>query len=119
VSNGTRLLMADGRSQWSRRYRDLVAGHVNDLGGVEELSQAEMAIIRRAATLQVELEASEARLASGMTVNIVEFAMVSNQMRRLLESVGLKRIARDVTPRLSDIVQIYEEREAKQREAAE
>ncbi len=42
VSNGARLLMADGRSPWSRRYCDLVARHVSDLGGLDMLNQAEV-----------------------------------------------------------------------------
>ena len=97
--------MADGRSPWSRRFRDIVALHCSDLGGYENLSQAELAIIRRASTLQVELEAQEAQLASGNSkINLVEFAQVSNGLRRLLETIGLKRVARDVTPSLKDIL---------------
>jgi hypothetical protein len=107
VSNGTKLLMADGRSPWARRFRDICADHCADLGGFENLSAAEIAIIKRAATLQVELEAQEARLASGEAPNgfsLVEFAQVANGLRRLLETVGIKRVARDVTPNLNDLV---------------
>jgi hypothetical protein len=106
ITNGARLLMADGRSPWSRRYRDIVAMHCEDLGGYEHLSQAELAIIRRAATLQVELEAQEAALASGEAkgFSLVEYAQCANGMRRLLETVGIRRIPRDCTPDLRDIL---------------
>jgi hypothetical protein len=105
ITNGAKVLMADGRSPWSRRYRDIVALHCSDLGGYEHLSQAEIAIIRRAATLQVELEAQEAALASGeKKIDLVTFAQVSNGMRRLLETVGIKRVPRDVTPSLAEIL---------------
>ncbi len=109
VSNGTKLLMADGRSPWSRRFGDIVFAHCSDLGGHENLSQAEIAIIKRAATLQVELEAKEAALANGEgKIDLAEFAQVANGMRRLLETVGIKRVARDVTPSLADIIRQHE-----------
>jgi hypothetical protein len=106
VSNGTKLLMADGRSPWSRRFRDICADHCADLGGFEHLSAAEIAIIKRAATLQVELEAQEARLANGDAkgFSLVEFAQCSNGLRRLLETVGIKRVPRDCTPTLASII---------------
>lgn len=106
VSNGTRLLMADGRSPWSRRFRDIVVGHCNDLGGYENLSTAEIAIVKRAATLQVELEAQEARLANGEAkgFSLIEYAQAANGMRRLLETVGIKRVAKDCTPTLASII---------------
>lgn len=105
VSNGSRLLMADGRSPWSRRFRDIVALHCQDLGGYENLSQAELAIIRRAATLQVELEAQEAKAANGEAkIDLVAFAQVANGLRRLLETIGIKRTPRDVTPTLASII---------------
>ena len=41
VTSGRRLFVeGDGRSPWSRRYRDLIAGHVSDLGGHDTLSEA-------------------------------------------------------------------------------
>jgi hypothetical protein len=40
VTNGRRLFVdGDGNSAWSRRYRDLIAGHVSDLGGADHLSE--------------------------------------------------------------------------------
>jgi hypothetical protein len=106
VSNGTKLLMADGRSPWSRRFRDIVVATCNDLGGYENLSAAEIAIVRRAATIQVELEAQEARLANGEAkgFSLIEYAQAANGMRRLLETVGIKRVPRDVSPSLADIL---------------
>jgi hypothetical protein len=109
ITNGRRLLMADGRSPWARRFRDIVALHCADLGGYQNLSQAQMAIIRRCATLQIELESQEARLASGDTkgFSLTEFAQVSNGLRRMLETIGLSRVARDVTPSLTDLVMAH------------
>jgi hypothetical protein len=105
VANGKRLIMADGRGFWAKRFIEICAGHCEDLGGYENLSQAEIAIIKRAATLEVELEAQETRLAKGEgKIDLVAFAQVSNGLRRLLETVGIKRVPRDVTPTLAEIL---------------
>ena len=41
VTNGRRLFVeGDGNTAWSRRYRDLIAGHVGDLGGQANLSES-------------------------------------------------------------------------------
>jgi hypothetical protein len=52
----------DDRSAWARRYRDLIFAHTSDLGGASAVSEAQAALIRRAATLQIELELLEGRL---------------------------------------------------------
>jgi hypothetical protein len=41
VTNGRKLFVeGDGNSAWSRRYRDLIASFVSDLGGHDARSQA-------------------------------------------------------------------------------
>ena len=65
-----------------------------------------MAIIRRSATLIVALERLETKFAEqedGGTPNqLDQYQRLSNTLRRLLESVGLKRRPKDVTPDLKD-----------------
>ncbi len=109
ITNGSVMLAEiDGRSTWARRYRDLVALHAEDMGGMETLSQAQLALIRRAATIEVELERREAILANGGSVDLDEFNRAAGGLRRLLESVGLERKPRDVTPTLQDIIRQHE-----------
>ena len=56
ITNGSTVLPGvDGRSVWVRRLRDLMALHIADLGGDTAISEAERSIVRRAATLTVEL----------------------------------------------------------------
>src|SRR5688500_17306224 len=57
VSNGRSLFASggDGRGPWARRLRDLVELHLSDLGGADRISEAEKSIVRRAATIAVEL----------------------------------------------------------------
>ncbi len=106
MTNGKSLLAGvDGRSVWARRFRDLIDLHVTDRGG--DMSQAKRSIIRRAAALEVELERLEAKFALAGEASAADldlYQRASNTMRRHLESVGLDRVARDVSP-LSDYLE--------------
>ena len=107
ITNGSILPVVDGRSTWARRLKDLIALHTADLGGVEAISAAEASILRRAATLTVELERLELvfALAGEATPEQIDiYSRVSNTLRRHLESVGLKRVPRNVTPSVADYV---------------
>jgi hypothetical protein len=101
VTSGRRLL--DGgnwNTPWSRRYRDLMAGHISDLGGKDLLSVAQLSLCRRAAALEVELERLEAKLSNGEEVDLDRYGRAASHLRRLLETLGLRRVPRDVTPTL-------------------
>jgi hypothetical protein len=66
--------------------------------------EAERSIIRRAATLTIELERLEAKfstLPNGPRADDLDmYQRCSNSLRRLLESIGIQRRPRDVTPSL-------------------
>jgi hypothetical protein len=101
LSNGRRLLRGiDNRNPWTRRARDLIREHTQDLGGPDNVTVAEGSIIRRIAAITSELELLESRFALSDSVDADDFGMYlagSNCLRRLLESVGLKRRARDIS----------------------
>jgi hypothetical protein len=109
ISNNTRLLPnVDGRTVWARRLRDLIALHLSDLGGTDVVSEAERSIVRRASCLEVELERLEARFATegaATPQDLDLYQRASGSLRRLLESVGLRRRARDVTPDLKRYIE--------------
>ena len=105
VTNGRGLFIeGDQRSAWSRRFRDLAALHAADMGGVEVLSEAKKSLIRRISTLEIALEKMESELASGGEPNMDLYSRISGQLRRLLETTGLERVARDVTPSIADVI---------------
>jgi len=110
ITNGSVLLPdVDGRSLWVRRFRDLLALHLDDLGGADIASEAQKAIARRAACLIVELERLEQRFATqGASEGgqLDQYQRVSNTLRRLLESLGLERRQRDVTPGVRQYVAV-------------
>jgi hypothetical protein len=60
VTNGNSLFVeADSRGPWPRRFKDLIAAHVADLGGADGLSEAQKQLVRRAVTMEIELERME------------------------------------------------------------
>jgi len=89
----------DGRSTWVRRLRDLISLHLSDLGGEDAVSEAERSIIRRVATLTVELERMEASFAlagEAQPEQLDLYQRTAGNLRRLLETVGLERRAKPV-----------------------
>ena len=104
VTNGRGLLPnVDGRTIWVRRFRDLLALHLSDLGGSDQASEAEKAIVRRIATLIVELERLEmcfAEAGQATDHQLELYQRTANTLRRLLEAVGLQRRPKNVTPTL-------------------
>jgi hypothetical protein len=83
-----------------KRFRDLMALHISDLGGSDNISEAEHALVRRACTLIVELEQRECKFAAAGEADdhaLEVYQRVSNSLRRLLETLGLQRRAKDVT----------------------
>ena len=111
VSNGTRLLPGvDGRNAWARRCRDIMRELVADLGGPSNTSAAERSLARRAATLTIALEQLEAKFAvaeGAVThVDLDLYARGSGHLRRILESIGLKRRAKDITPGSNALIEL-------------
>jgi len=104
VTNGKRLFVAggDGCGPWARRLKDVIALHVADQGGPDAITEAKRSLIRRAGALTVELERIEAKFAT-LTAGENDFGAYvtgTNSLRRVLEAIGLDRVARDVTPDL-------------------
>jgi hypothetical protein len=96
VTKGKELLPGiDGRSRWARRLHDLVANHVQDLGGPKHVTQSQFALIRAAATTTIILEKWELQFATEGTVNIADllgYQTTLNSLRRVLETLGLARV---------------------------
>ncbi len=101
VTTGRRLFVhADGRGPWARRFRDLVEMHTNDLGGADMISSSEASLIKRSATLVVELEILEGKFSQsddGADEKALDlYQRMCNTLRRTLEALGLQRRPRTV-----------------------
>lgn len=91
----TFLLPTDGRSRYSRRYREVLQSLVSDLGGFEEISTAKLQLCKRAAGLILRLEVYEAHLVNGEEPEDIDPEKSVNALARVLQLIGLDRIAKD------------------------
>jgi hypothetical protein len=97
-TQGTILAGVDMRTFGGRRFKELVADLVHHLN--DDPTPPQLALIRRAAALSVWCEAQEAAQASGGDLDIAAYSTAANTLRRLLDSLGIERRPRDVTPDL-------------------
>ena len=107
VSNGNALFLdgVDGRSAEARRFRDILAEIASDLGGFDTLSEAQRQLVRRCALLGMRCEIMEAAAISGAAeIDIELYGRLTDRLGRTLQRLGIKRVARDVTPRLRDYI---------------
>src|SRR5262245_14893200 len=85
VTKGKRMFveLGDPRSAWARRWNDLVLTHANDLGGYETLSEAQISICRRAATIECQLESCEGHMSAGQPIEIELYGRLTARLCRL------------------------------------
>jgi hypothetical protein len=118
ITNGKKLLAHGNLGTWGRRFNDLVAIYITHLGGPDNVTAPLLSIVRRISTKDVELEKMERKLPLIGLDNdtppwILEtYQRVSNSQRRDLESIGLRRSARDITPNLQEYLRQTENEDA-------
>ena len=86
----------DGRSAVARRYRDIAAQIIADMGGASQCAEARLQLIRRFAAAAVLAEQMEARLAANHTYRTVEWPVakrMSPQKGTTLKRGGEYKIA--------------------------
>jgi hypothetical protein len=99
VTNGKTLFVeADQRGPWARRFRDVLAEIVNDLGGADLLSEGQRQLARRCATIAIACERMEGEAALGNEIDLDAYGTLTDRLGRALQRLGLKRQARNVTP---------------------
>jgi hypothetical protein len=105
VTNGRRLhVVVPGDTKWSRRFRDILAEIISDMGGAGSgLSEAQRQLARRCATIAIACEKMEGEAAAGNEIDLVVYGMLTDRIGRCFSRLGLRRLARDVTPSWSDI----------------
>ena len=100
ITSGRQLFSGGNpNSAWSRRYADLCSHHIQDISrgiGRDVLSEAQLSLIRRAASIETELEKLDALLSLGEAVNLNEYGRATSHLRRLFEVLGVERKPRDL-----------------------
>jgi hypothetical protein len=105
VTNGKRLHVRPvGDTAWSRRFRDVLAEIVSDLGGADRLSEGQRQLARRCATISLECEKIEAHAVAGEEIDLDCYGQLTDRLGRAFQRLGLRRQPRDVTPDLRSYV---------------
>jgi hypothetical protein len=106
----------DKRSRAWRRYQSIRSAVLTDLGGESNTGEIARQLISKFATLAIQLEEMEAFAVNGGKIDLDLFGRCAGHLRRIAETLGLKRIPRDVTPMLEQY--LAQKREAQSNEAA-
>jgi hypothetical protein len=110
----------DKRTGAAKRVGDLVRAIESDLGGSDRLSATQRQLVQRAAVLSAIAEDFEVRWAVGQEVDVGTHVTLINSLRRVYETIGLERVARDVGFTIDDLAaEFAAERAAKEAAQAE
>jgi hypothetical protein len=100
ISNDVlKLRGIDGRSRGGRRFRDLVHAYAGDVGGIGAVTEAQRSLITQAASLQISVEALQARMVAGEAVDPEVLVRLANVQLRALGRSGCGRAASRQTAR--------------------
>ena len=89
----------DGRTRAARNARDIAAAMTADLGGEQDLTEAQRQLIQRAATLGALIEDFEAHFLAGEQLEgLPKYLSAITTQRHVLSLLGLERRAHDATP---------------------
>jgi hypothetical protein len=101
VTNGSALLQGvDERSASARRFKDIINALSADLG---ELSEADRALVRTAATLTLKMEMLQADLVAGRDVDADQLIRLAGTSKRAMAAISAKVADRKPTaPSLQD-----------------
>src|SRR5260221_182527 len=94
---------SNGMTAWNRTVRDVHGAMANHLGGEDMITTPETMLIRRIAVFEAEMRLMEAKIAVDRQHKrdpdekyIDLYSRLVNAQRRLLETVGMKRVPRTI-----------------------
>jgi hypothetical protein len=90
------LAALDSRTHAAIKAKALISALESDLGGPEHVTVAERQIVQHAGVLGAVIEHQEALWLAGEEVDETALLAAVNCQRRLLETVGLQRRAKDI-----------------------
>ena len=88
----------DGRTAAAKQARETISAIERDLGGAENITTAKRQVIESAAVTSAIVADLGSRWLAGEQIDLGLFTTLCNSQRRLLESIGFERIAKDLTP---------------------
>jgi hypothetical protein len=97
IANGKAVLEGiDNRCHTARRYREINALISADVSPDVDLTEAQKQLIRSAAGLVILRERLDVKAVNGEQIDCGEYCTISNTLRRVLTTIGLKREPREI-----------------------
>lgn len=91
------LQTMDGRTAIAQELRQRHKALTNDLGGVDQLSYQQRALVERALWLEYHLQQEEQKLAGGDEFDSGKWTQACNALQGIFTKLGLNRVAHDVS----------------------
>jgi hypothetical protein len=92
----------DGRTNAAKAFDAIAEGIAQDLGGHDQLSTIQRHLVEAFAGAAVHVHDLNARLLLGQEVDILAHSQAISTMVRVASRIGVKRVARDITPPLHE-----------------
>jgi hypothetical protein len=89
----------------AQRFRTVASRMAFDLGGRENLTEAQQQLIRRCAMLSAQCELLESQAVEGQPLDGDAYGRLTGHLVRALSVLGIKREMVDVTPALSQYLE--------------
>jgi hypothetical protein len=105
VTNGKTVMLGGAmHKRTARRFRDILAAIIADLGGFNTLTEGKRQLARRAALMSVTCEELETRaMAQGEDIDLDQYGQLSDRIGRCFQRLGLKRVSRNITPSIAEV----------------
>jgi hypothetical protein len=94
----------DGRTKARKQFDSIASGIAADLGGEEQLSTIQRHLVEAFAGAACHVNDINARLLLGEEIDVVVHSQAISTMVRIASRIGIHRVARDVSPSLSDLL---------------
>jgi hypothetical protein len=102
----------DGRSNAAKTFDKIVCGVENDLGGRDQLSTVQAALIAAFAGATIHVNQMNALLLIGQAIDLADHAAAISAMVRVASRLGTARLPKNVTPSVQDYVRHVNAEEA-------
>ena len=88
----------DRRRAPFKRYETIRSAVLADVGGEDIVTEVQRQLISKFASLALQLEMMEAAALEGTPIDLDLFGRCAGHLRRIAETLGIERKARDITP---------------------
>jgi hypothetical protein len=77
---------------------------LSGFGGPDHLSEGQRQLARRCATIALECERIEGHAVAGKEIDLDVYGQLTDRIGRAFQRLGLKRVAKNVTPSVAEYV---------------